>query len=207
MSNDKRMNELSGELKAVEQTLAGFSARQPQVERDRLMFLAGQAQGTEIRNQGQGAGDQVTKEAVARRPGLPRSGGTHWLWPSATAALAATSLMLVVALATRSEPAARVVVQERIVMVPSEMVASKPVPSTAAVPAEPRDFTDRSIALEKVPANNYLRSREVALRMGLDALGSPRSSGGGSSGGDSSDAPTYRHWLEGIASPETLPNL
>jgi hypothetical protein len=44
-----------------------------------------------------------------------------------------------------------------------------------------------------VPADNYVRSREVALRMGLDALGAPRVSGGGSG-----SPLTYLDWLAGI---------
>src|SRR5437867_1578304 len=44
-----------------------------------------------------------------------------------------------------------------------------------------------------VPANNYLRTREVALRMGLDAIGAPRASGPASA-----IAPTYGNLLHDL---------
>jgi hypothetical protein len=57
-----------------------------------------------------------------------------------------------------------------------------------------------------VPANNYVRTRDVALRMGVDALGSPRSVGNGSAGDGSAGAMTYIDWLAGWNQPEIPPD-
>jgi hypothetical protein len=43
-----------------------------------------------------------------------------------------------------------------------------------------------------IPPNNYLRTREVALRMGIDAIGMPTAAGGGLR------AATYGELLEGL---------
>src|SRR5678815_4587472 len=69
----------------LEQSLASFAPAPAQLDRDRLMFLAGQASVPEC------------------GPLAPRGGNhsRHWLWPASTATLAATSLALAIALFTR----------------------------------------------------------------------------------------------------------
>ncbi|HEX5102475.1 MAG TPA: hypothetical protein VFV87_01605, partial [Pirellulaceae bacterium] len=51
----------------------------------------------------------------------------------------------------------------------------------------------RAVTNPQVPADNYLRTREVALRMGVDALGSRRSAAG-----EATPPMTYFDWLSGF---------
>jgi hypothetical protein len=56
--------------------------------------------------------------------------------------------------------------------------------------------TERSVSGRgSVPRDNYLRVRDVALRMGLDALAAPNISGGSISSGET-DIPTYRTLMQ-----------
>ena len=170
------------DLKHVEQTLAALTPRPPQIDRDRLMFLAGAASV-------QGSGFGVSKARGA------------WTWPAATAALAATSLALAIALVVRTNAPPQVVYVDRPapaapsmrpqVAIQPERSPNLPATVTDAVVA-PRPAA-RSAQAPAVPADNYLRSREVALRMGLDALGSPRGAGG-----NSASPMTYFDWLASL---------
>ena len=170
------------ELKHVEQTLVSMMPRPPQVDRDRLMFLAGAASAQESEVRGQ-------RSEVAKIKGA-------WTWPAATAALAATSLALAIALVVRTNAPAQIVYVDRPAPAApalSPQVAIQPKPS----PNLPATATDSAVARSvprtasrRVPADNYLRSREVALRMGVDALGTPRAAGGGAA-----SPLTYLDWL------------
>ena len=173
-------------LGPLEQTLRSFVPAPPRLDRDRLMFLAGAAsvQGSEVSG-------QVSEVARAKRA---------WTWPAATAALAATSLALAIALVVRTNAPPQVVYVVRPVAAPSmspqvaiqpERSPNFPATTTDTVVA-PRPAT-RSASTPQIPADNYVRSREVALRMGLDALGTPRSSGGGEA-----SPMTYFDWLSGV---------
>jgi len=181
MSSDNERREIPDDLKVVEQTLAGCVPRAPQLDRDRLMFLAGAASAVGPTDHGQE--HRVNAGAKWRAPGV---------WPSATVAFAATSLALAIVLVARPEPPAQVVYVNR----PSATPAPAASPRSVTIQTDQRQLPDvpraspRAVVAPKVPADNYLRSREVALRMGLDALGSPRSAGN-----ESASAMTYFDWL------------
>jgi hypothetical protein len=200
MSHDKLPRENPDDLKQVQEALAALAPRPPAVNRDRLMFLAGAA-ATGGRESGVGS----------REAAVP-VGRKAWLWPAATAALGATSLVLAIALMVQADAPPRIVYVERPAPEAREMGpdavagAAQDSPTAAVANAdEPRPTPRIAAALTadraqvpQVPADNYLRSREVALRMGLDALGSPRLGGG------SASAMTYLDWLaeqRGGASP------
>jgi len=206
--NDRDNNDRTsaGEVARVERALAQFSPRTANVDRDRLMFLAGAASTL----------NPVAHGRVSRADAADKRA---WQWPAATAALAATSLALAVALFLRPEPQLRIVYQDRPAAVATaEPPAAAPAvvevlppefPRHVAVPTVARrtSLTQPSSARRDLPGSNYLQTREVALRMGLDALGTPRSSGG-----TSGSAPTYFDWLSGLADsparteqPEALP--
>jgi hypothetical protein len=159
------------ELKAVEQALAAMAPAPPRVDRDQLMFLAGAAS-VSPEPRVQGSGFRVQRGMV---------------WPATSAALAATSLALAIMLVSRPAPPERIVYRDREVPVAGPQEARLTEPHVAL---PPQALASRPTA--RIPADNYLRSREVALRLGLDALGS---SPGGSTGGDS-PAPTYRSFLD-----------
>lgn len=158
-------------------TLAPAAAR---VDRDRLMFLAGQAQGVEVRGQ---------------RSEVGRSIGAPWLWPAATASLGATSLALLVALCLRPEP--QVVFRDREAPARQQQPAvarTMPVAEVGVIPIT-LAAAQRPAAVA-IPTNNYVRTREVALRMGLDAIGSPRR--GGMADGAGAAPETYGSWLQSL---------
>lgn len=209
MSNECNDRDNTDEVASVESALVQFSPRAANVDRDRLMFLAGAAearvQGSGLRSHGSGVQPSRLRSPLA--------------WPAATAALAATSLALAVALVVRPEPPVRIVYQDRPAAVATteppaaapaavEVVAPE-VPPLVAVPTMTRSTNATQLASPRrdLPGSNYLQTREVALRMGLDALGTPRSSQG--AGGS---APTYFDWLSELANapsqmnpPEAMP--
>jgi hypothetical protein len=188
------------ELKAVEQSLAAFAPAAPRLDRDRLMFLAGAASAS--------ASAPASAQASGRREppdGHESPGGqtigqltlpARLLWPVTSAALAATSLALAVVLVTRPTPPSQVVY----LAPPAAEVPHRAIPTAPTVarhqpqidPASPILASRQSAS--SVPAENYVRTREVALRLGLDALGDL--SGGGS--GSGSPTPTYRSLLESL---------
>jgi hypothetical protein len=153
------------------------------------MFLAGQAS---TLSPGVHAGTRRV-DAAAKR--------SSWLWPAATAALAATSLALAFALVVRPGPRVEIVYVER----PTAPQAAELQTETASRQAiAPRVATEHPpvrrvprTGAPAIPANNYVRTRDVALRLGLDALGSPRGIGGGEL------APTYQEWRQNTLGNES----
>src|SRR6266436_901073 len=148
-------------LDSVVDALSRFSVARPQIDRDRLMFLAGQAsaRGHESANRGTSpeSGGVCLSQAAA----------AHWLWPATTAVLSATSLALGFVLLLRPVPQS-----ERVNRSPETFV------ETTQQNLETSHATDigliaRADPPSYLPTDNYLRMREIALRMGVDALGSP----------------------------------
>jgi hypothetical protein len=89
--------ELSPELKSFEAELASLSARTDRLDRDRLMFLAGQA-------------------SAAQKPAAGRLFGSAWAWPVALGAMTTVAATLLVALLVQPQPE----IVERLIEVPSE---------------------------------------------------------------------------------------
>ena len=177
-------------LKPVEQALAAFSPQGPRLDRDRLMFLAGQASA---------AGPHVA--AIRNQPGR--------LWHVSTAALAVCAAALGVALVVRPAPEEKIVYRDRFVTVPADVVPTHGQTGGESTPQPAaEDFVSRPATLS---TNNYLRTRDVAFRLGLDALGTQAGSGV-----SSAPATTSRDWLTffpvesataEIAQPAPMPNL
>jgi hypothetical protein len=175
------------ELKPLERQLAALAPAGPRIERDRLMFLAGVASASP-------SGELEPRGTVA----LPRR-----MWPVATGAFAATSLALLVALFTRPAP------QPQVVYVPAAPAPDNrvlPAHSPTEQPAEqstvsaaPAERELPSPVIRSYATENYLRTRDVALRLGLDALGTS------SRDGLSSPAPSYGDCLLSL-SPTRSPD-
>ena len=144
MSNE---NNESGPLEEIERKLAGFAPAPARIERDRLMFLAGQAAW------------QPRVSAPANR-----------FWQFASGVLGATAAALALALVLRGEP--REVLVYRDGPAPGRTIVAAPHlsgPLEEGFHVAPVVATRPAVS--RVPVENYLRTREVALRMGLDAIG------------------------------------
>jgi len=201
-------------LSVVETSLQSFTPIALHVDRDRLMFLAGRATAEAANSGGKAVLStpySVFSTAHAGQNGPPRVAGRHWPWPAATATLAATSLVLLTALLLRPAPQPQIVYREHEVSAAAPSRESQPTTQLASTNDVPLTFVGH-LKTAEVPANNYLRSREVALRMGVDAIGSPPTGGN-----PLSAAATYGDWLLELSSgpqsenspPRTLssPNL
>ena len=168
MSNDKNNEELTRD---TERLLQSFAPRGGELDRDRLMFLAGQAIDT--------AGQASSGTVVLRAP---------WFWKAATAGMTTVAAVLLVALVMRSEPAERIVIQEKIVYVQQSPPAESPANVTLvdrpkAVPATP---------LAHSPEGHYLRARDLLIAGSIDAASAPAYRSGGAASSPSS----YRDLLE-----------
>lgn len=174
------------ELRIVEQALAGLAPAAPRIDRDRLMFLAGQASS--------GREPRADANLAKTRPIGKLSHPARLLWPATSAALAATSLALAIALVNRPAPAERIVYRDREVIV-ADAAPSLPVTTPPLTKGPPKALSTASATL---PADNYVRTRDLALRLGLDALGNaPRG------GGDrETPTPTARSLLESLLPAE-----
>lgn len=202
MSHENEHDRLDpGEQRQIERRLAALAPAPAQLNRDRLMFLAGQASGGRESPDADAFPkvDACDASEVIRKQTLPargRSSGRHGLWPAATMTLGATSLALLVALIARPQP--QVVYRDREVLVvqPHKLAEQQrtPVAEASAVPIT-LAAVQRSGATS-VPTDNYVRTRDVALRMGLDAIGGPRLSG--FAGGDDGTFATYGNWLQSL---------
>ena len=181
--------ELPPELKAMEAELSALRPRDDRLDRERLVFLAGQA------------------SAMGRRlPGRAAMG--RWAWPGAFAGMTAVAAGLLLALVLRPGP--EVVERFRIVRVPVEMASPtgdadspsaprrrvfEPQPA-AGLWASPRTGTPPRPDWERFGSRaEYLQTLDRMLVWGVDPWRRPLTvSGRGDSG---SEAPVpYRQALE-----------
>jgi hypothetical protein len=103
---DKPLNDSS----PFEAALAGLAPRVEGFDRERLIFLAGQAAAMRERGAGVPPAGDVGVPALAgfSRPSPPKSGTPaplrRWAWPAAFSAMTAVAASLLVMLCTRTEP-------------------------------------------------------------------------------------------------------
>ena len=170
-------------LDGFERVLSQFTPAPPSIDRDRLMFVAGQA-----------SAQSSTEYSVLST----QYSGRHWQWPASTAVFAATSIALAIALALRPSPSPMIVVRNRSQSAPQ----LSPARQLVSLPESQRGFVAQQDDRSHSPATNtYLKTRDVAVRMGLDALGSPAYSA------EPSEASTYRDLWFGFISATSSPDL
>lgn len=181
-------------LECVQQMLTRFAAAPARIDRDRLMFLAGRASaegsGKSVQGSGDGRqGSELSTTFSVLSTECPAPGGSvaalnvphqprrhaAWLWPAATSLFATTSLVLLVMVIARPPAPPAVPAWDT----PSVVAVAEP-SSPNAPPTRPA-MADRSVPLGALAggppgllANNYLRTRDVALRIGVEGLGLPR---------------------------------
>ncbi len=140
--------------------LAG--AARAQLDRDRLMYLAGQAAVQQSSQECELAVDQSHQVDVV---GSPRA---RWGWPVAFSAMTAVAAALLVALLNRPEPQ----MIERIVRVPIEV--PRTVVETAGAREQADCFAEDTAPIQTskrrpVADDSYLRLRDRALALGIDS--------------------------------------
>src|SRR4051812_3715222 len=158
--NQKRHDELAPDLLAIERQLRELTLTAPQVDRDRLMYLAGVAAGQS------GSASELSTL-------VPGSGVQHflstrsWLWPTATAAMTTATLLLgtmlvwqnrspsVAQIATNAQPVHRADHQ------PQQVNSDRSDQLTADV--------DHSWRIRQA-ATGYLGVRYIALTQGITAF-------------------------------------
>jgi len=150
--------EFSEDLSELERTLRSLRPASPQLDRDRLMFLAGQASAAPL---------SATVKALRPRAAI--------FWPSATAAMTLVSLGLGMTLALRPPT-----IVERVVQVPApvrvvqEITLPDPKParieSSNAV-AEAPSRQSKTVATVS-GGGQYLRLRDQAIAHGIDFVDS-----------------------------------
>ena len=215
-------SEPNDEIREVEQALARLRPSAPGIDRDRLMFMAGQASARAIDTSQTVAAVAVAGPIVAESAGLEsttaNSGLSAWLWPSATAISTLAAAVLGILLAISHRP---LVVREQVYIhppTPSQPVNTpqgqerppgmlvtgsasdgspgmQPDITMAATSAAGRvadgshatiaeaDFAHTELGQVDLvprtspPAPSYVHHRQVAIALGVDALGSGPASG------------------------------
>lgn len=144
-----------------EQSLSSLMPRAARIDRDRLMFLAGQTAGQTASGGREPPGDPVEQFDIVQSL---RSRA----WPAAFAAMTALAASLLVLLVNRPEP--RVI--ERIVHVPIE--APRTAATTPSSGEPDRDAVDsKAWTIDprepRAYGESYLHARDQALAFGLDS--------------------------------------
>jgi hypothetical protein len=155
------MEQRTPDERAAEQTLNAFAPRSPRLDRDRLMFLAG----------------QTSVSGAASKPSLPEVGRrAPWPWMVATTSLSGLSLALAAMLMVQAHRPPVVVVRNVIPEVPqtstqssAENASNQTNPAHDLVePLLPAD--DQWLVSSK---SSLLSMRQIALTRGVDSLPVP----------------------------------
>jgi hypothetical protein len=185
--------ELPPELKAMEAELSALRPRDDRLDRERLVFRAGQA------SVGGGRGRRVER-------------GAGWAWPASFATMTAVAATLLVMLLLRPQP--QVVERIHVVEVPVEPAESHSVGPTGDTrrdtgpsPSEHPSLSDPFPAARPLASHafgsraEYLESFQRMLAWGVDPWRQPL--GVSSQGGELPGAPLpYHDWLKTILDDE-----
>ncbi|HVW01906.1 MAG TPA: hypothetical protein VHB77_16255, partial [Planctomycetaceae bacterium] len=166
----------------VERALRSLRPASPQLDRDRLMFLAGRASVVSA----------APRNAARARPSI--------FWPSAAAAMTLVSLGLGATLALRPP-----VVIERVVQAPvvqqitseKELPVPRPVESPAPIAEATPIRPDAVAAASPRGGAQYLRLRDQAIARGIEFVGA-LSPTGGAAGASSDDTESQQNLLDDL---------
>lgn len=179
------------EIARLEARLKRFQPRTVQLDGARLWWESGRA-----------------GPPASSLPGAPARSPTPWLWKVTTIAASGVAALLAWRVQQLShELAAEKPVRERIVYIERQAPASAAASAGAVRPLTPQP--DRpSPATPSLHSNPYyLRSRQVALGIGLDALGSPPSPGGEPSSSQRYFDAVQEFFKPAAGSPSTVPGV
>jgi hypothetical protein len=165
----------AGDLNAIAAALSSLSPSTGRLDRDRLMFLAGEAAARPNLAQSNLA---MPRLAISHEL-PPRLAARRWAWPVAFSTMSAVAATLLAVLLARPEPK----VIERIVRLPAEPQVVVGTPAGAAVtradaperleqdePGRP----DRPAHDRRTGDGDYLSLRDRVLTLGLDSWTSGR---------------------------------
>ena len=138
MSREENPQENLHDLSELEAALAALVPRAEHLNRDRLMFLAGQA------STASKIGQPVVEPPAARS--RRRAG---WAWPAAFAAMTGVAASLLVALAIRPAPQITERIVERIITAPAP--SQEPAAEVAQGRVEPNSTVDPPAMLAALP--------------------------------------------------------
>jgi len=138
MSREENPQENLHDLSELEAALAALVPRAEHLNRDRLMFLAGQA------STASKIGQPVVEPPTARS--RRRAG---WAWPAAFAAMTGVAASLLVALAIRPAPQITERIVERIITAPAP--SQEPAAEVAQGRVEPNSTVDPPAMLAALP--------------------------------------------------------
>jgi hypothetical protein len=157
-------HELVPELEALEGQLRGMTPAPLRVDRDRLMFVAGQAAG---------AVSAETGRAMYDESGRPLYiAGPSWVgrrfWPAATFTMTAATLLLATMLVWQRQTVG--VASQSTLSLPTTLQASEQPPE--AITHSPVQFatSTRDFRAFQQPTSGYFGIRYAALIRGVDAL-------------------------------------
>lgn len=161
--------ELAPDLAAIERQLARLTPAAPRIDRDRLMFAAGQAAAgsTEPRRLGYIAGPSRAGELSAN---LFRA--RAWFWPAATATMTAATLLLATMLVWQ-RASQSIAVHQPAPPQPATVAtapAAQSVDTTTAAAPVARQSEDYGWPMVSRPTAGYLGLRYIALTRGVGEL-------------------------------------
>jgi hypothetical protein len=156
MSTDRFEEELPDGLKALETALRGLQPMAMPIDRDRLMYLAGQTSAS------RSSASQTNSISAGAAPA--RANRFRFVWPLATAVSIVVSLVLAGRVHYLSGVAVRSAIAERPATQGPPSVA---IDSMAGGPVGPRA---REFSSPSVGESNYVQLRNAVLDRGVDAL-------------------------------------
>jgi hypothetical protein len=196
-------HEIAPELAPLERQLRGMAIAPPRVDRDRLMFAAGQAAPVALNDEPGRDGRAMYDEAGRPRyvAGPSRAGGR--VWPAATFTMTAAALLLATMLVWQHR---RQSIAQQIVPVQPTVVANDTVHD---IDADRPDRLASRNRWQSIPSVNsgYLGVRYVALTRGVGALSElqPSDSDGKAPSDDQANPTTPRGLLKELL-PTTHPS-
>jgi hypothetical protein len=191
---ESREPEIAPELIALERQLRGISPAAPRIDRDRLMFAAGEAAGTASTSE---AGQDG--RAMYDRAGRPLQIGPSWagrqFWPAVAVTMSAATLLLAATVVWQRQTS-QVASQDATQLPTTVAVSEQPPIALANLPGGSRIFPLGSPAFQQASNNGYLSVRYVALRRDVDALEQTFQATTGDRDSSSEKPRTQRNMLE-----------
>ena len=189
-----REPEIAPELTVLEQQLRRMTPAAPRVDRDRLMFAAGEAAGAATIAERDVSGSAIYDRTVR----APHIAGPSWaarrFWPAATFTMTAATLLFATILVWQRRP---VPFPAPGYALPSSTNQASEQPHMAIAPS-PSELASSSFGprTSQLPSNGYLGIRYAALTRGVSAW-RPRSQDSAGDGDSYDETPrTQRKMLE-----------